>query len=75
MCFLICDIEPLHDICYITSELARFRDPQTGIPYANIWAYKQMQRIRSGQVRWSSLLEAYVGPGDEAAKGVPEGFL
>lgn len=67
--------KPHHDICYITSELARFRDPQTGIPYANIWAYKQIQRIRSGQVRWSSLLEAYVGPGDEAAKGVPDGFL
>ncbi|KAF8475906.1 YL1 nuclear protein-domain-containing protein [Kalaharituber pfeilii] len=67
--------KPQQEVCYITSELARFRDPQTGIPYANIWAYKQIQRIRSGQIRWSQLLEAYVGPTDEAAKGVPEGFL
>ncbi|KAF8439140.1 hypothetical protein BGX38DRAFT_1332385 [Terfezia claveryi] len=64
-------MERHHDIFYITSELARFRDPQTGIPYAN---FKQIQRIRSGQLRWSSLLEAYGGPGDDAAKGFPDGL-
>ncbi|KAI5811231.1 YL1 nuclear protein-domain-containing protein [Peziza echinospora] len=67
--------KPTQAVCYMTSELARFRDPHTNIPYANLWAYKQIQKIRSGQVRWSSLLEAYVGPAEEAAKGVPEGFL
>lgn len=67
--------EPQPEICYVTSELAHFRDPQTGIPYANIWAYKQLQKILSGQVRWSTLLEAYVGPVGEAASGVPDGFL
>ena len=53
---------------------ARFRDPKTGLAYANSYAYKEIQRLRSGGSRWSSLLGCYVGPVSGAARGVPDKF-
>lgn len=62
------------DICPVTSEIARFRDPKTGISYASLRAYKEIQKVVAGKVIWSQMLGCYVGNLDDAAAGVPEGF-
>ncbi|CUS13649.1 unnamed protein product [Tuber aestivum] len=62
-------------LCVITHQPARFRDPATGMPYASLNAYREIQRILQGEIQWSCLLGAYVGTPNFAAKGVPDGFL
>ncbi|MCJ1383014.1 hypothetical protein MMC17_006127 [Xylographa soralifera] len=63
-----------HEPCTITGHPARFRDPKTGLPYANSYAYKEIQKLCNGGSRWSSLLGCYVGPVASAARGVPDQF-
>ena len=55
-------------------QAAKFRDPRTGLAYANSYAYKEIQRLRGGGSRWSDLLDCYVGPVQSVARGVPERF-
>ncbi|OLN85806.1 Vacuolar protein sorting-associated protein 72-like protein [Colletotrichum chlorophyti] len=62
-------------MCVITAHPARYRDPETGLPYYNAYAYKEIQRLRRGEYKWSSLLGAWVGSSTYAARGVPERFL
>ena len=38
-------------------------------------AFKELQRVQSGEYRWSKLLGAWAGSGTYAARGVPERFL
>ena len=64
-----------HISCAITGHPARYRDPKTGLPYANSYAYKEIQKLRRAESRWSSLLGCYVGPIASAASGVPDQFL
>ena len=59
----------------ITNHPARYRDPKTGLPYYNAYAYREIQRLRKGDYHWSKLLGAWVGSGTYAARGVPERFL
>lgn len=66
--------EPAPETCAITMQAARFRDPKTGLAYANAYAYKEIQRLREGGSRWSNLLDCYVGPVNSPAQGVPERF-
>ena len=66
--------KPAPESCAITMQPARFRDPKTGLAYANSYAYKEIQRLRNGGARWSNLLECYVGPVNSPARGVPETF-
>lgn len=66
---------PLHELCAITAQPAKYRDPGTGLPYADSYAYKEIQRLRKGGSIWSDLLGCYVGPSNNAARGVPERFL
>ncbi|KAK4694623.1 vacuolar protein sorting-associated protein 72, partial [Lecanoromycetidae sp. Uapishka_2] len=40
--------------CAITMQPARFRDPKTGLAYANSYAYKEIQRLGNGGARWTS---------------------
>ena len=61
--------------CAITSQPARFRDPKTGLPYANTYAYNEIQRLNDGGPRWSNLLDCYVGSTTIVARGVPERFF
>ena len=68
-------IETAPVACAITGHPARFRDPRTGLPYVNAYAYKEIQKLREGGSRWSNLLGCYVGPIATAARGVPEKFL
>ncbi|CCX04548.1 Similar to hypothetical protein [Tuber melanosporum Mel28]; acc. no. XP_002839876 [Pyronema omphalodes CBS 100304] len=60
--------------CVISHQPAKFRDPATGMPFASLKAYQDIRRLLHGEVRWSCLLDAYVGETGVAAKGVPEGF-
>lgn len=62
-------------LCVITHQPAKFRDPTTGMPYASLQAYREVQNILQGEIQWSCLLGAYVGRPNVAAKGVPDGFL
>lgn len=62
-------------VCVITAHPARYRDPGTGLPYFNAYAYREIQRLRRGEYKWSSLLGAWVGSCTYAARGVPERFL
>jgi vacuolar protein sorting-associated protein 72 len=62
-------------VCVITNHPARYRDPKTGLPYYNNYAYREIQRLRKGDYKWSRLLGAWVGSGTFAAKGVPARFL
>lgn len=66
--------EPVSESCAITMQPAKFRDPKTGLVYANSYAYKEIQRLRTGGSRWSNLLDCYVGPVQSVARGVPERF-
>ncbi|KAM4062208.1 YL1 nuclear protein [Hirsutella rhossiliensis] len=61
--------------CVITDHPARYRDPKTGLPYYNAFAYREIQRLHRGDYRWSRLLGAWVGSGTLAARGVPDRFL
>ena len=73
--------------CAVTSWQAKFRDPKTGVPYADLHAYKAVQRCLSGGTVWSGILGASAGArsvvgeggkvgiaGGRAARGVPGGF-
>lgn len=62
-------------VCVITNNPARYQDPKTGLPFYNMYAYKELQRLYHGDYKWSRLLGAWVGSGSQAAKGVPERFL
>ncbi|KAI9641520.1 hypothetical protein NHQ30_010332 [Ciborinia camelliae] len=64
-----------HPLCAITHYPAKFRDPKTGLPYVNSYAYKEIQKLKRGEYRWSPLLGAYVGNNAVAARGVPGRFL
>ena len=63
------------ELCVITSKKAKYRDPQTGLPYANVYAYKKIQEAKQGKFKWSNMLGCYVGAEGVQAKGVPEGFF
>ena len=72
--WLIEVVEPASETCAITMQSAKFRDPKTGLAYANSYAFKEIQRLRTGGARWSNLLDCYVGPTTCAARGVPDRF-
>ncbi|OJD34495.1 signal transducer [Diplodia corticola] len=75
---------PHRELCCITAQPARYRDPLTGLPYADAFAFRSIRRFVSGlggglgTARWSNLLGCFVGPRTEGrfavAKGVPERF-
>ncbi|CAG8605548.1 872_t:CDS:2 [Ambispora gerdemannii] len=62
-------------ICPFTGLTAKYKDPETGIPYATVDAYKKLQRILSHEFVWSPILNAYVHAAEQrSATGTPEGF-
>jgi len=61
--------------CVITGQPARYKDPRTGLPYYNSFAYKEIQKLQKGEYKFSSLLGTWVGSGSTAAAGVPARFL
>ncbi|KAI1807933.1 YL1-domain-containing protein [Daldinia bambusicola] len=61
--------------CVITNHPARYKDPKTGLPYYNAYAYREIQKLWRGEYRWSRLAGAWMGSGSYAATGVPARFL
>lgn len=61
--------------CVITGQPARYKDPRTGLPYYNSFAYKEIQKLQKGEYKFSSLLGTWMGSGSMAAAGVPARFL
>ena len=66
---------PEKEKCLVTGMPARYRDPRTGVPYANIAAFKQLRTNDSAERytngRWSTLLGQYVGSDLDAPAAVP----
>ncbi|KAK0325345.1 hypothetical protein LTR82_003628 [Friedmanniomyces endolithicus] len=61
----------------LSSQVAKYRDPVTGVPYLDLQCYKILQRLVAGGCAWSGLLRAWAGPSavmGRPARGVPEGF-
>lgn len=48
-------------LCPITGEIAKYRDPQTGVPYANLTAFKVIKSCMEHQQNWSSAHGLYLG--------------
>ncbi|KAK4936810.1 hypothetical protein LTR10_022399 [Elasticomyces elasticus] len=64
------------ELCPITTLPVRYRDPSTGIGYANVLGYKKLQELKQHKFVWSSMLGCYIGrDGGVVARGVPEGFV
>lgn len=63
------------ELCAITGNSAKYRDPTTGAPYANMAAFKTLKELQQHTYQWSSMLGCYVGRAGHAARGVPGGFL
>ncbi|KAL1843786.1 hypothetical protein VTJ49DRAFT_7496 [Mycothermus thermophilus] len=60
--------KPAHPpLCVITNQPARYRDPKTGLPYYNAYAYREIQRVCRGDYKWSRLVEWFLDP----SKAVP----
>lgn len=69
---------PEKERCALTSWPAKYRDPTTGLPYADLSTGRMLRRLLDGGCLWSGFLGAWVGPSygkvGRAARGVPEGF-
>ncbi|OQN98023.1 hypothetical protein B0A48_16329 [Cryoendolithus antarcticus] len=69
---------PAKALCAVTGWKAKYRDPKTGLEYADMQVYKILQRVLAGGCAWSGVLGAWVGPSygrmGRPAKGVVEGF-
>ncbi|RMZ75633.1 hypothetical protein DV738_g5391, partial [Chaetothyriales sp. CBS 135597] len=58
------------ELCPITTQVARYKDPATGIGYANLMAYRVLQELKEHKFIWSPMLGCYVGrDGAPAARG------
>ncbi|KAF8310842.1 YL1-domain-containing protein [Clavulina sp. PMI_390] len=62
--------------CQITGLSARYSHPSSGIPYANLTAYRTIESLLRHQYVWSEGLDCYVGDDHrtEGATGVPDGW-
>ncbi|KIJ60563.1 hypothetical protein HYDPIDRAFT_98548 [Hydnomerulius pinastri MD-312] len=49
--------------CPITGVPAKYLDPRTNVPYANLGAYQTLTKILSHEYVWSEALGCYVTPG------------
>ena len=63
------------ELCPITSLPARYRDPDTGVTFANLYAHQKLKELKDNRFMWSGMLGCYVGAVGVVARGVPEGFL
>lgn len=60
-------------LCPVTGEIAKYRDPHTNVPYANIQAYELIKSCLHHDMKWSSSSGLYLGQ-LPSAKGVPGGW-
>lgn len=65
-------------LCALTSWQGKYKDPKTGIVYADVPAYKMLQRLIAGGCHWNGMLECwsapFVGMIGRPAHGVPDDF-
>ncbi|RHZ87951.1 hypothetical protein Glove_27g38 [Diversispora epigaea] len=63
-------------ICPFTGLIAKYKDPKTGIPYANVEAYSRIRNLLlEHKYVWSHTYSAYINNTDQLpAKGIPSGF-
>ncbi|KAJ3087692.1 hypothetical protein HK102_010490 [Quaeritorhiza haematococci] len=67
---------PEHPICPITGLPAQYKDPKTGIPYANLEAFKTLRAVLNHRYVWSALLGTYLHSYDtKVPQGVPQGWF
>ncbi|KAF7330398.1 hypothetical protein MVEN_02478300 [Mycena venus] len=58
--------------CPLTGRAARYRDPRTGVPFADVGAYETLTRILNHEFVWSAEIGAYVRqepPGNKTSSG------
>ncbi|KAG5636002.1 hypothetical protein H0H81_009429 [Sphagnurus paluster] len=55
--------------CPITGRQARYRDPRTGVPYADAHAYRVLTRLLNHEFAWSPALGCYVGVDESRVPG------
>ncbi|KAL5117591.1 hypothetical protein ACEQ8H_004484 [Pleosporales sp. CAS-2024a] len=81
--------KPVKPLCAVTNNIARYRDPETGIAYRDARAFGVLRGVVGGGFVWSGDLGCYVGGrakplesmrgkgflGMPPAKGVPRRFL
>ncbi|CCM06488.1 uncharacterized protein FIBRA_08757 [Fibroporia radiculosa] len=48
--------------CPITGRAAQYMDPRTGVPFANMEAYRTLGKILAHEYVWSDSLGCYIGP-------------
>lgn len=48
------------DTCPITGLRAKYRDPRTGVPYANVRAFQTLTKVLAHDYTWSESLGCYV---------------
>ncbi len=46
--------------CPLTGLPAPYRDPRSGTPYANKWAYDQLTKVLMHEFEWNPALGCYV---------------
>ncbi|RKP22845.1 hypothetical protein SYNPS1DRAFT_31487 [Syncephalis pseudoplumigaleata] len=59
--------KPEQTACAITGLPAKYRDPRTGLPYANLRAFAMLRRLASGTFPWNQDIGAYTSAIDEQA--------
>lgn len=63
--------------CPLTGHRAKYIDPETGVPYGSLEAYRALKRMKNNEYAWvTEFGGVYTGlrTGQRHAKGVPEGF-
>jgi len=55
-------------MCPITGQPAKYRDPRTNVPFADLPAYNVLTKILGREYVWSSALGCYVGVGETGRK-------
>ncbi|TCD63095.1 hypothetical protein EIP91_005999 [Steccherinum ochraceum] len=58
--------------CPITGEPAPYLDPRTGVPFANVHAYKTLTALLDHVFIWDETLGCYTGRADEQAENIQE---
>ncbi|KAJ3389988.1 hypothetical protein HDU92_000734 [Lobulomyces angularis] len=63
--------------CPITGLPAKYRCPKTLVPYANLEAYKILQKVQEGEYLWSTLLGTYLNSKiyEEKFQTLPKGLI
>ncbi|KAL9093246.1 MAG: hypothetical protein Q9159_000423 [Coniocarpon cinnabarinum] len=77
--------QPIPELCAVTAQRARYRDPLTGMPYRGMAELKRLRRLpglssdvsevnKNNKARWSGILDAWIGT-KNTAKNVPDSFF